>query len=85
MQQPTITMIAGPTASGKSALAMRLARETGAEIVGADSMQLYHGLEILTAAPTRDERAEIPHHLVGVADAAEAWSVGRWLAAAQQQ
>jgi len=84
MPQPSITLIAGPTASGKSALAMRMARETGAEIVGADSMQIYRGLEILTAAPTLEERAQIPHHLVGVADAAEAWSVGRWQAAAKQ-
>ena len=84
MPQPSITLIAGPTASGKSALAMRMARETGAEIVGADSMQIYHGLEILTAAPTAEERAEVPHHLVGVADAAEAWSVGRWQDAAKQ-
>ena len=84
MPQPSITLIAGPTASGKSALAMRMARETGAEIIGADSMQIYRGLEILTAAPTAEERAQVPHHLVGVADAAEAWSVGRWQAAAQQ-
>ena len=84
MPQPSITLIAGPTASGKSALAMRMARETGAEIVGADSMQIYRGLEILTAAPTAEERAQVPHHLVGVADAAEAWSVGRWQAAAKQ-
>jgi tRNA dimethylallyltransferase len=83
MPPPNITLIAGPTASGKSALAMRMARETGAEIVGADSMQIYRGLEILTAAPSAEERAEIPHHLIGVADAAEAWSVGRWLTAAQ--
>lgn len=82
MTRPPVTLIAGPTASGKSALAMKLAREAGAEIVGADSMQLYSGLEILTAAPTAEERAAVPHHLIAVAVAAEAWSVGRWLAAA---
>lgn len=79
MPTPPITLIGGPTASGKSALAMAMARETGAEIVGADSMQIYRDLAVLTAAPTAAEREEIPHHLVGVADASENWSVGRWL------
>ncbi len=79
MPTPSITLIGGPTASGKSALAMLVARETGAEIVGADSMQIYRDLALLTAAPTAHERAEIPHHLVAVADASETWSVGRWL------
>src|SRR4051812_18875380 len=77
-----VTLIAGPTASGKSALAMRLALETGAEIVGADSMQIYRDLPILTAAPSATDRAQVPHHLVGVADAAESWSVGQWARAA---
>jgi len=76
---PRIWLIGGPTASGKSGLALRLARTVGGEIVGADSMQLYADLPILTAAPTAEERAQVPHHLVGVADAADAWSVGRWL------
>lgn len=81
---PRIWLIGGPTASGKSGLALRLAKSIGAEIVGADSMQLYADLPILTAAPTAEEQAEVPHHLVGVADASEAWSVGRWLRAAAQ-
>jgi tRNA dimethylallyltransferase len=76
---PRIWLIGGPTASGKSGLALRLAQTVGGEIVGADSMQLYANLPILTAAPTVEERAQVPHHLVGVADAADAWSVGRWL------
>lgn len=76
---PRIWLIGGPTASGKSGLALRLAQTVGGEIVGADSMQLYADLPILTAAPTARERAAVPHHLVGVADAADAWSVGRWL------
>lgn len=79
MPTPSITLIGGPTASGKSALAMAKARETGAEIVGADSMQIYRDLAVLTAAPTTEEMAQVPHHLVGVADASETWSVGRWL------
>ncbi|MGH7025364.1 MAG: tRNA (adenosine(37)-N6)-dimethylallyltransferase MiaA [Caulobacteraceae bacterium] len=79
---PPTWLIAGPTASGKSALALELARGSRAEIVGADSMQLYSDLAVLTARPTRADEALAPHHLFGVADAGEAWSVGRWLAAA---
>lgn len=79
---PRIWLIAGPTASGKSALALRLAEATGAEIIGADSMQLYAGLPVITAAPTPEEMARVPHHLVGAADPGEAWSTGRWLRAA---
>lgn len=77
-----ITLITGPTASGKSAYALQLAQDTGAEIIGADSMQLYAGLEVLTAAPTAQDRALVPHHLVGVADSGGTWSVGMWLTAA---
>ena len=74
-----LTLIAGPTASGKTALALSLARERGAEIVDADSQQIYADLRILTARPTPDEEAQAPHHLFGVVDAAQAWSTGRWL------
>lgn len=80
--EPRIWLIAGPTASGKSALALRLAQATGGEIVGADSMQLYRDLKILSAAPSPAELAQAPHHLVGTVDAAQGWSVGRWLRAA---
>lgn len=82
--EPRIWLIAGPTASGKSALALRLAEATGGEIVGADSMQLYRDLRILTARPSPADEARAPHHLAGVADAAEAWSAGRWLRAADE-
>ena len=78
-----IWLIAGPTASGKSRLALRLAQTIGADIVNADSMQLYGDLEVLTARPSRDEMLLAPHHLFGVADAADGWSVGRWLDAAK--
>jgi tRNA dimethylallyltransferase len=81
---PRIWLIAGPTASGKSALALRLAQAIGAEVVNADSMQLYRDLPVLSAAPSREERARAPHHLFGIADAAAGWSVGRWLRAATQ-
>ena len=82
MSAAAVTLIAGPTASGKSALALRLAQSTGGEIVNADSMQVYADLRVLTARPSPEEEAAAPHHLFGVADAAEAWSVGRWLKAA---
>ena len=81
---PSVWLIAGPTASGKSALALRLAEAIGAELVNADSMQLYADLNVLTARPSPAEMARAPHHLYGVADAAEAWSVGRWLQAARR-
>jgi len=80
--EPRIWLIAGPTASGKSALALRLAQTLGGEIVNADSMQLYRDLRLLTARPSAGEEARIPHRLFGVADAADAWSTGRWLRAA---
>ncbi|HEY8002601.1 MAG TPA: tRNA (adenosine(37)-N6)-dimethylallyltransferase MiaA [Phenylobacterium sp.] len=81
---PRIWLIAGPTASGKSALALRLAQATGAEVVNADSMQLYRDLPVLSAAPSAQEQALAPHHLFGMADAADGWSVGRWLRAATE-
>jgi tRNA dimethylallyltransferase len=84
-REPRIWLIAGPTASGKSALALRLAEATGGEIVGADSMQLYRDLRVLTARPSPEEEARAPHHLFGVADAADGWSTGRWLRAAVPQ
>jgi len=76
---PPILLIAGPTASGKSALALALAREIGGEIVNADALQLYRDLRVLSARPTADEMALAPHHLFGVADGADGWSAGRWL------
>ena len=78
MSQPPIQLIAGPTASGKSALALEMAAETGAVIINADSQQLYADLRVLTARPSVEEEALADHRLYGVADAAEAWSVGRW-------
>lgn len=81
-QAPHITLIAGPTASGKSRLALDMARQSGAVIINADSQQLYADLRVLTARPLVAEEAQAEHRLYGVADAAEAWSVGRWSRAA---
>ena len=63
--------ICGPTASGKSSHALRMAKELDGEIVNADAFQLYHGLEIISAAPSADERAVVPHHLYGVLKATQ--------------
>ncbi len=71
-------LIAGPTASGKSALALALAEQRGGVIVNADSMQVYRDLRIITARPTPAEEARVPHRLYGHVDAAENYSVGRW-------
>jgi tRNA dimethylallyltransferase len=79
--EPRIWLIAGPTASGKSALALRLAETLAGELVNADSMQLYADLRVLTARPSPQDEARAPHHLFGVADAADGWSTGRWLRA----
>lgn len=75
---PHITLLAGPTASGKSALALDIARRTGAVIINADSQQLYADLRILSARPSEEDEMLADHRLYGVADAADAWSVGRW-------
>ncbi len=76
-------MLVGPTASGKSALALEVAREVDdVELVSADSMQVYRGMDIGTAKPTEAEQAEIPHHLLDLADAGEDFSVARFQAAA---
>ena len=71
-------LIAGPTASGKSALALVLAEKLGGVIVNADSMQVYRDLRIITARPAPEEEARVPHVLYGHVDAAENYSVGRW-------
>lgn len=73
-----MTLIAGPTASGKSRRALETAARTGAVIVNADSQQLYADLRVLSARPSPEDEAMAEHRLYGVADAADAWSVGRW-------
>jgi len=76
-RQPYL-IVAGPTASGKSALALAIAREFDGAIVNADSMQVYRELSILTARPGPAELAAAPHHLYGVLPASERCSAGRW-------
>jgi tRNA dimethylallyltransferase len=79
-----IIVLSGPTASGKSALAMSLVREIPLEIVNADSMQVYRFLDIGTAKPAREERAEVPHHLIDVVDPDEPYNAGRYVADAEK-
>lgn len=77
---PRAILIAGPTASGKSGLALTLAARIGGAVVNADSMQVYRDLRIITARPTLAEEAQRPHRLFGHVDARINYSVGRWLA-----
>lgn len=72
-------LIAGPTASGKSALALEIAERHGGAVINADSMQVYRELRILTARPTPEEEARVPHRLFGHVSVRDAYSVGRWL------
>jgi tRNA dimethylallyltransferase len=80
VSKPEIILVVGPTASGKSALALELAEKHNGVIVNADSMQVYRDLRIITARPTPEDEARAPHHLYGHVDAAENYSVGRWAA-----
>jgi tRNA dimethylallyltransferase len=72
-------LIAGPTASGKSALAIRVAQATGGVVVNADSMQVYADLRVITARPTVEEEREAEHRLFGHVDGADNYSVGKWI------
>ncbi|MBR0651396.1 tRNA (adenosine(37)-N6)-dimethylallyltransferase MiaA [Roseomonas terrae] len=76
--QPPALLVAGPTTSGKSALALALAERVGGVVINADSMQLYRELRVITARPTPEEEARAPHALYGVRPAAEAASVAWW-------
>ncbi|HTI71885.1 MAG TPA: tRNA (adenosine(37)-N6)-dimethylallyltransferase MiaA [Candidatus Limnocylindria bacterium] len=75
-------VLAGATASGKSAVAMELAQLVGGEIVSVDSMQVYRGLNIGTAKPTPEERAQVPHHLIDIAELDESFDAARFVALA---
>lgn len=80
--QPKLVVITGPTASGKTALGVALARRLGGEVVSADSMQIYRGMDIGTAKPTPEEMQGVPHHMIDIADPAENYSVSRYAAEA---
>lgn len=78
MSAPRLLVIAGPTASGKTALAIEVAKRIGAEIVSADSQQVYRGFDIGTAKPSPEELSAVPHHLISVADPSEPFSAARF-------
>jgi tRNA dimethylallyltransferase len=76
--------LAGPTATGKSELALLLAEKLGGEIVSVDSMQVYRGLDIGTAKPSTEQRARVPHHLIDVADLSESFDAARFVTLAKE-
>ena len=76
---PKILVITGPTASGKTWLAVELAKAHNGEVVSADSMQIYRRMDIGTAKPTREEMGGVPHHMLDVADPEEDFSVARYV------
>ena len=78
-RRPEPFYICGPTASGKSALALEMAVKLDGEVVNADAFQLYRGLEMVSAAPSLEERARVPHHLYGVMDPADAADAGTYM------
>ena len=80
--QPKLVVITGPTASGNTALGVALARRLGGEVVSADSMQIYRGMDIGTAKPTPEEMQGVPHHMIDIADPTENYSVSRYAAEA---
>ncbi|WP_404339896.1 tRNA (adenosine(37)-N6)-dimethylallyltransferase MiaA [Sphingomonas sp. MMS12-HWE2-04] len=82
-ERPSVALIAGPTASGKSALALALAEKHRGTVINADSMQVYADLRVLTARPTVAEERRVPHRLFGHVDGAEAYSAARWAADAR--
>jgi tRNA dimethylallyltransferase len=76
--RPLVVVVAGPTASGKSALALDIAEAFGGEVINADALQLYGDLQVLSARPSAAEEARAPHRLYGVLDGEESASAGRW-------
>lgn len=79
---PKIICVVGPTACGKTTLGIALAKQYNGEVVSADSMQIYRGMTIGTAAPTAEEMEGVPHHMIAVADPSESWSAARYAAEA---
>ena len=74
-----VVCVVGPTACGKTKMGVALAQRFGGEVVSVDSMQIYRGMTVGTAAPTAEEMEGVPHHMVAVADPAESWSVARYV------
>lgn len=84
MTKPLVAVVVGPTASGKSALAVEIAKKYGGEVVSADSMQIYKGMDIATAKPAREEMQGIPHHLISIVEPTDSFSVNEFKIKATQ-
>ena len=82
-QKIPFVVVVGPTASGKTALSIAISKALDAEVISADSMQIYKGMDIATAKPTEDEKEGIPHHLIGFVDIDKKFSVAQYLACAR--
>lgn len=83
MSEPPAVFLAGPTAVGKSAVALALARQIGGEIISVDSMQVYRGMDVGTGKPSPEERTRVPHHLLDVAEIRESFDAARFVALAR--
>ena len=79
---PKIVCVVGPTACGKTKMGVLIAQNFNGEVVSVDSMQIYRGMTVGTAAPTEEEMCGVPHHMVAVADPGEQWSAARYAEAA---
>ena len=84
-KQSKIILISGPTASGKSNFAIKIAKKINGEIINADSMQVYKQFKILTARPNKKEQKNIKHHLYGTINLDEKFSTGQWLRIAKKK
>ena len=78
MKKPTVIVICGPTASGKTALSIKLAKKINGEIISSDSMQIYKDMDIGTAKPSQEEMQGIPHHLIGFVEPSQRYSVAEF-------
>ncbi len=85
MDKIKIAAVVGPTASGKTALGAYLAKELGGEVISADSMQIYEGMDVASAKPTTEEMLGVPHHLIGIIPRCEAFSVARYTELAREK
>lgn len=85
MKKIKLTAVVGPTASGKSSLAIELAKATGAHIVSCDSMQIYRKMDIGTAKPTPDEMREVPHHMIDIVDHTEDFTLADFVARTREE
>ncbi len=85
MKKLPLIVVAGPTASGKTSLGIAICKKFGGEVVSADSMQVYKGMDIATAKPTKEEMGDIPHHLIDIIEPEDAFSVAEFKKAAEEK